>query len=166
MRGWASDRPPRGATKEDARGMIGATTTLIALLLTAEFGSETVDVKERGAVDLATFECRDTPRSTVIQRACYDPAQGSMIVSVRGAYVQYCDLPLATFAGLMAAPSMGQFFKLNFEGAGAGGRYDCRTGRGADPKVSWGASALEEASLVVGLEPHQPQRAVSLAASH
>ena len=98
--------------------MIGAATTLIALLLTAEFGSETVDVKDRGTVDLASFECRDTPRSTLIQRACYDPAQASMIVSVKGAYYQYCDLPPATFDALMAAPSMGQFFKQNFGGDG------------------------------------------------
>jgi hypothetical protein len=109
--------------------MIGAATTLIALLLTAEFGSETVDVRNRGAVDLATFECRDTPRSTLIQRACYDPAQASMIVSVKGAYFQYCDLPPATFDGLMVASSMGQFFKRNFANGGSGGRYDCRTGR-------------------------------------
>ena len=68
--------------------MIGAATTLIALLLTAYVGSETVDVKDRGAVDLATFECRDTPRSTLIQRACYDPAQARVIVSVKGAYYQ------------------------------------------------------------------------------
>lgn len=105
--------------------MIGAATTLIALLLTAEFGSETVEIKDRGAVDLASYECRDTPRSTLIQRACYDPAQASLIVSVKGSYVQYCDLPAATFAALMAAPSMGQYFKRNFEG---GGRHGCRFG--------------------------------------
>lgn len=104
--------------------MIGSATTLIALLLTAEFGSETVDVGDRGTVDLTTFECRDTPRSTIIQRACYDPAQASMIVSLKGAYIQYCNLPPATFDSLMAAPSMGQFFKRNF-GGGKGGRYDC-----------------------------------------
>ena len=108
--------------------MIRAATALIALLLTAEFGSETVDVKDRGAVDLATFECRDTPRSTLIQRACYDPAQASMVVSVRGTYFQYCDLPPATFAGLMAAPSMGQFFKRSFGGDGLRGRHSCRSG--------------------------------------
>jgi hypothetical protein len=34
--------------------------------------SETVDVKYRGTVDLRTFECRDTPRSSLIQRVCYD----------------------------------------------------------------------------------------------
>jgi hypothetical protein len=52
-----------------------------------------------------------------------------MIVSVKGAYLQYCDLPPATFDGLMAAPSMGQFFKQNFESDGAGGRYDCQARR-------------------------------------
>jgi hypothetical protein len=45
--------------------MIRAATTLFVLLLTAEAGSETVKVRDRGAVDLATFECRDTPRSTL-----------------------------------------------------------------------------------------------------
>ena len=109
--------------------MIKAATTLIALLLTAEFGSEAVDVRDRGAVDLAGFECRDTPRSTVIQRACYDRARASMIVSVKGIYKQYCDLPPATFDGLMAAPSMGQFFRHTISEAGSDGRYDCRTGR-------------------------------------
>ena len=104
--------------------MIGAATTLIALLLTAEFGSETVDVNKGRTVDLASYQCRDTPRSTLIQRACYDPVQASMILSVKGAYFQYCDLPPATFADLMAAPSMGQFFKRAFEDAGTG-QYEC-----------------------------------------
>jgi hypothetical protein len=40
--------------------MIRAATTLIVLLLTADVGSEVVDVRDRGAVDLAPFECRDT----------------------------------------------------------------------------------------------------------
>ena len=109
--------------------MIRAATTLVTLLLTAEFGSEAVDVRDRGAVDLATFECRDTSRSSVIQRACYNRAQAAMIVSVKGTYYQYCDLPSATFDGLMTAPSMGQFFKQNFAGAGSDRRYDCGTRR-------------------------------------
>jgi hypothetical protein len=109
--------------------MIKAATTLIALLLTAEIGSEAVEVNDRGTVDLSTFECRDTPRSTIIQRACYDQAQASMIVSVKGAYYQYCDLPVATFDSLMAAPSMGQFFKQNIGSAGPDRRYDCEVRR-------------------------------------
>ena len=48
-----------------------------------------------------------------------------MIVSVKGTYHQYCDLPPATFDGLMAAPSMGQFFKQNFGGAERDRRYGC-----------------------------------------
>lgn len=109
--------------------MIKAATAFIALLLTAEFGSETVDVKDRGVVDLATYECRDTPRSTLIQRACYDRTQASMVVSVKGAYIQYCDLPPAAFDALIIAPSMGQFYKASFAEDGSGGRYDCRTER-------------------------------------
>lgn len=105
--------------------MIGAATTLLALLLTAEFGAETVDLQDGRAVDLASYKCRDTPRSTLIQRACYDPVQASMIVSVKGTYFQYCDLPPATFDALMAAPSIGQFFKRNFEDS-ANGRFGCR----------------------------------------
>jgi KTSC domain-containing protein len=105
--------------------VIRAATTLIIILLTAEFGSETVEVRDRGAVDLATFECRDTPRSTLIQRACYDRAQATLIVNVKGAYRQYCGLPAETFDRLMTAPSMGQFFRGNIEGAGSGGPYDC-----------------------------------------
>jgi KTSC domain len=105
--------------------MIRAATTLIVLLLTAEFGSEIVDVRDHGAVDLRTFECRDTPRSTLIQRTCYDHAQATLIVNVRGAYRQYCHLPAAAFDDLMTAPSMGQFFKGNIQGASPGGPYDC-----------------------------------------
>lgn len=122
--------PRTARAKEDqARGMIKAVTTLIVLLFSAEISSEAVEVRDRGAVDLATFECRDTPRSTVIQHACYDQAQAAMILSVKGAYHQYCDLPPATFDGLMAAPSMGQFFKQKFAGVGSDGRYDCERRR-------------------------------------
>ena len=90
---------------------------------------ETVDVKYRGTVDLRTFECRDTPRSSFIQRVCYDKAQSYMIINLRGTYNQYCELPPATFDDLMGAPSMGQFFNKNIKGSGSDGPYDCRTHR-------------------------------------
>jgi hypothetical protein len=106
--------------------MVRAATTLIILLLTAEIGPEEVDVRDRGSVSLATFECHDTPRSTLIQRACYDRAQGTLIVNVRGAYYQYCGLAIATFENFMTAPSMGQFFRRNVEAASSNGSYECR----------------------------------------
>ena len=97
--------------------MIKAAIALVVQLLAAEVGSETVEVRDRGLVDLATFECRDIRRSSLIQRVCYDAAQGHLIVSVRNVHDQYCDLPRTTFEALMAAPSMGQFFNRNIRGA-------------------------------------------------
>jgi hypothetical protein len=109
--------------------MIRAATALIGLLLSAEFGSETVDVKGRGAVDLGTFECRDINRSSLIQRVCYDKAKRYLIIGIKGVYDHYCDLPQPAFDGLMGARSMGQFFNQNIGGSGADGRYDCRPHR-------------------------------------
>jgi len=106
--------------------MIRAATSLILYLLTAPFGSETVDVRDRGAVDLKTFECRDINRSSLIQRVCYDRAQRTLIVGFGGSYDDYCDLPQQTFESFMTAPSMGQFFKANIRGSGPDTRYDCR----------------------------------------
>jgi hypothetical protein len=115
--------------------MIRAATSLILYLLTAPVGSETVGVRDRGAVDLKTFECRDINRSSLIQRVCYDHAQRYLIVGIRGSYDDYCELPQQTFDGFMTAPSMGQFFKENIEnisGSGPDDRYDCRTHRSAN----------------------------------
>ena len=105
--------------------MIRAATSLIALLLTAPLGSETVDVRDRGPVDLATFECRDINRSSLIQRVCYDRARHYLIVGIRGSYDGYCELPQQTFDSFMTAPSMGQFFKVNIRAHGD--RYGCDT---------------------------------------
>jgi hypothetical protein len=109
--------------------MIATATALFMQLLTAPVTSETIEVRGRGAVDLATFECSDINRSSLIQRVCYDRAKASMIVNVNGVYDQYCNLPASTFDGLMGAPSMGQFFNRNIRGSGSDGRYDCRRPR-------------------------------------
>jgi hypothetical protein len=109
--------------------MIRAATSLIALLLTASVGSETVEVSDRGRIDLATFECRDISRSSLIQRVCYDRAQRTLIVGIKGSYDDYCGLPQQTFESFMTAPSMGQFFRQNIGGSGPDGRYDCRSHR-------------------------------------
>jgi len=102
--------------------MVKAATALLLHLLNAEVSSEAVDVRDRGLVDLRTFECRDINRSSLIQRVCYDRAQSTLIVGIRGVYDQYCSLPPPTFEGLMSAPSMGQFFNRNIRA----GMYACR----------------------------------------
>src|SRR5712691_11684301 len=109
--------------------MIRATTNLILLVLTAPIGAETVEVRDRGPVDLGTFESRDINRSTIIQRVCYDRAQHQMIVGIKGSYDQYCGLPVQTFKAFMSAPSMGQFFHQSIRGSAPDRRYDCRTDR-------------------------------------
>jgi hypothetical protein len=135
----AKQRQPRCASAEtigvggrcagQAAIMIKAATSFIAFLIAAPFGSETINVRGHGAVDLETFECRDITRSSLIQRVCYDHAQHTLIVGIKSRYDQYCDLPQPTFDGFMAAPSMGQFFNQNIGGSGTSRRYDCRTHR-------------------------------------
>jgi KTSC domain len=109
--------------------MTRAAVPLIVLLFAAEVRCETVDVKYRGPVDLKAFECRDINRSSFIQRVCYDNTQSYMIINLRGTYYHYCELPPATYDGLMGAPSMGQFYNQNIKGSGSDGPYDCRTHR-------------------------------------
>jgi hypothetical protein len=106
--------------------MIKAATSLIVFLIAVPVGSETIDVSGHGVIDLETFECRDITRSSIVQRVCYDRAQRHLIVAVKAAYDQYCELPAQTFDALMAAPSMGQFFNQNIRGA-SGAPFACRS---------------------------------------
>jgi hypothetical protein len=89
--------------------------------------AESVDVKYRGPVDLKPFTCTDTPRSSFIQRVCYDKGQSYMLISLRGTYYHYCELPSATFEEFVTAPSMGQFYNQRIKGSGSDGPFDCRT---------------------------------------
>ncbi len=100
---------------------------LFFTLLAAPIGPETVDIGRDGSVDLATFDCRDINRSTLIQRVCYDATQRALLVAVRGTYQHYCGVPTETYDALMHAPSMGLFLNRVLRIAGADGRYACRT---------------------------------------
>jgi hypothetical protein len=107
--------------------MIRTIASALALLWTAPVVTETVDVGQRGAIDLAPFACTDTPRSSLVQRVCYDEARRYMLVNVRGSYRDYCGLPAATFNAFIAAPSMGQFYTQNVAASGGDGPFKCRT---------------------------------------
>jgi hypothetical protein len=109
--------------------MVRGAAALFLVILTVEARSETVDVKYRGLIDLKTFDCRDTPRSSFIQRVCYDKAQSYMLINLRGTFYHYCELPPAMLDSLMRALSMGQFYNANIKGTGSDGPYDCRTHR-------------------------------------
>jgi hypothetical protein len=107
--------------------MVHAIMTLLVALFAMPVTDETVDVKSRGIVDLRPLVCTDTPRSTHVQRVCYDAAQSYLLINVRGTYYQYCEMPLITFNRFVTAPSMGQFFSQKIDGNGSGSPFDCRT---------------------------------------
>jgi len=106
--------------------MIRHIASVLALLWTAPVVTEKVDVGERGAIDLAPFACTDTPRSSLVQRVCYDEARRYLLVNVRGSYRDYCGLPAATLNAFIAAPSMGQFYTQNVAASGDDGPFKCR----------------------------------------
>ena len=105
--------------------MVRALALLLAQLAAAPIVSEMVETGDRRPIDLATFECRDISRSTVLQRVCYDRAQQDLIVAINGAYDRYCGVGPDTVDGLLGAPSMGRFFNRNIRRTTPGGRYDC-----------------------------------------
>jgi hypothetical protein len=102
---------------------------VVFLLLTSPVRSEVVTVKYRGPVDLKPFACTDTPRSSFIERVCYDKAQAYMVINLQGTYYHYCELPVSVFDALLTAPSMGQFYNQKIRGTGSDGPFDCRTHR-------------------------------------
>jgi hypothetical protein len=114
----------------------------VIVLLLAAFANatwadaDTVDVTDRGPVDLTPFACTDITRSSLLNRVCYDEAKQVAVVEVRSTYRQFCDVPKATLDALLNAPSMGQFYNARIRGDASQGRYDCtrRTGSGYGPE--------------------------------
>jgi hypothetical protein len=105
--------------------MIRHIASVLALLWTAPVVTEKVDVGERRAIDLAPFACTDTPRSSLVQRVCYDEARRYLLVNVRGSLRDYCGLSATTFNAFVAAPSMGQFYAQNIAASGDDGPFKC-----------------------------------------
>jgi hypothetical protein len=103
--------------------LIRSVATLLALLCASPVTTETVSVRGRGEIDLGSFACTDTPRSTVVQRVCYDEARRHLLVKSVGAYSEYCRLPAATFEAFAVARSMGQYYRQRI--AAAATQYTC-----------------------------------------
>jgi hypothetical protein len=86
--------------------------------------AETVNVKYRGAVDLAPFQCESVSRSSLVTRVCYDRKEQYMVIGLQGTYYHYCEIDGGTVAALRGAESMGRYFNASIKG-----RFDCRTNR-------------------------------------
>ena len=100
----------------------------IAIALTVTLSgtaqAETVNVKYRGPVDLAPFQCESVSRSSLVTRVCYDRKEQYMVIGLQGTYYHYCEIDPGTVAALRGAESMGRYFNANIKG-----RFDCRTHR-------------------------------------
>jgi len=99
--------------------VIGA--LLVGMGFSSAASAESVFVKYRGPVDLASFTCEWIERSSLVKRLCYDAEQEYVIVNLTGTYYHYCEVPANVVADWRAAGSMGQFYN-----AAVKGRYDCR----------------------------------------
>ena len=104
--------------------MIRIIATTLALFWTAPVVTERVDVSG-GPVDLAPFACTDTPRSTMIQRVCYDRKSRHLLVAIRGSFRDYCEVPPATFEAFMTARSLGYYYRQNLARSDVDGPFSC-----------------------------------------
>lgn len=90
--------------------------------------AETVCVKYGPCpLDLAGFECTDTPRSSFIRRVCYDAPNRFMAIKLNETWYPYCEIDAGTVQGLLTAESAGRFYNANIRSRGSvHGPFDCR----------------------------------------
>jgi hypothetical protein len=104
------------------RGYILGISIALTVGLSGAALAETVNVKYRGAVDLAPFQCESINRSSLVTRVCYDRKEQYMVIGLQGTYYHYCEIGPGTVNALRRAQSMGRYFDSNIKG-----NFDCRT---------------------------------------
>ena len=86
--------------------------------------AETVDVKDRGPVDLSHFKCESITGSPSIERLCYDAKENYVLVKLRDGYYHHCGVPASVVADWRKAESMGRFYSFYVKWV-----FDCRESR-------------------------------------
>jgi KTSC domain len=89
------------------RRLICLALGLVVVTLPAR--AESVNVKYRGDVNLAPFDCTDIIRSSFVRRICYDSVHSYMLIILDGTYYHYCEIDDETVTGLLHAESVGSF---------------------------------------------------------
>ena len=102
------------------RLLLGACVSAVSLCTAA---GEIVTVKYRGPVDLAGFDCKESPQSSLVWRTCYDAPHQYLIVNLKGTYYHYCRMPANAVSAWRSDESLGKHFLKNIKG-----QYDCRSG--------------------------------------
>ena len=87
----------------------------------AQTPTETVDVKYRGTVNLAPFNCQSITTSSLVQRVCYDQRNAYMLINLNGIWYHYCNIDQTTVTRLLNSSSLGQYYNSTIKGS-----FDCR----------------------------------------
>lgn len=106
--------------------LAAASAVLVLQVLAGPAFAETVDVKYRGPVDLAKFECTGELDSSVVKRVCYNAEHSYMLIRLKQVWYHYCEIDQGTVSALLAAGSKGSFYNDNIKDAATGGKFGCR----------------------------------------
>ncbi|MGX9143485.1 KTSC domain-containing protein [Mesorhizobium sp. 128a] len=96
------------------------------LMTLSPVAAETVEVKYRGPVDLAKFECTGELDSSVVKRVCYNAEHSYMLIRLKQTWYHYCEIDQGTVDSLLAAGSKGSFYNSSIKDSGTGGKFGCR----------------------------------------
>ena len=79
-------------------------------------------------LDVSTFTCTDTPRSSFVRRVCYDAPRSFMVIKLKETWYPYCGIDAATVSQLLSAQSAGRFYNqaIRSRPDGTHGPFDCR----------------------------------------
>lgn len=112
-------------------GFISAAATLFLIqtsFVISPAAAETVCVKYgQCPLDIASFACADTPRSSFVRRICYDAPKRFMVIKLKETWYPYCEVDAGSVETLKGAPSIGRYYNDHFRSRGAAhGPFDCR----------------------------------------
>jgi KTSC domain len=105
---------------------VGATVTLVRAK--APEAAQTICVKYCPCpLDVSSFTCTDTPRSSFV-RVCYDEPKSFMAIKLKESWYSYCEIDAATVSKLLSAPSICRFYNqaIRSRPEGTHGPFDCR----------------------------------------
>jgi KTSC domain len=79
-------------------------------------------------LDVSSFTCTDTPRSSFVRRVCYDAPKSFMVIKLNETWYPYCEIDAATVQKLITAGSVGTFYNQTVRSRpdGTHSPFDCR----------------------------------------
>jgi hypothetical protein len=108
--------------KKLLRVLISTLLLFAAMLAMTQIAhADSVAVKYRGTIDLASYSCSWIERSSFINRVCFSNQRLSLVLLLKDTYYEYCRVPKNTYTELMDASSMGRYYNQSVKS-----HFDCR----------------------------------------